>query len=121
MEFVLLSRTAVSLWLAAESRPASRPQPFCSSFPADTERNFTPAVLTAERLQLAKKYKDKTAWGTDKLFGAENPQLEGAELTKMVRWYTPAEVLKTATVDNAQLLHVPARAIPNRESSGSSR
>ena len=53
---------------------------------------------------LAKKYKIKTAWGTDNLFSAESAALQGAQLAKMVRWYTPAEVLKMATGDNAQLL-----------------
>lgn len=53
---------------------------------------------------LAKKYKVKTAWGTDNLFSGEGAAHQGAQLTKMVRWYTPAEVLKMATSDNAQLL-----------------
>jgi imidazolonepropionase-like amidohydrolase len=53
---------------------------------------------------LARKFKIKTAWGTDTLFSAENAALQGATLAKMVRWYTPAEVLKMATADNAELL-----------------
>jgi len=53
---------------------------------------------------LAKKFKIKTAWGTDTLFNAENAAKQGAQLAKMVRWYTPAEVLRMATSSNAQLL-----------------
>jgi len=53
---------------------------------------------------LAKKYKIKTAWGTDNLFSTENSVLQGASLAKMVRWYSPAEALKMATADNAELL-----------------
>ena len=53
---------------------------------------------------LAKKFRIKTAWGTDMLFSAENAAKQGANLAKMVRWYTPAEVLKMATADNAELL-----------------
>lgn len=53
---------------------------------------------------LAKKFKIKTAWGTDTLFNADNAKKQGAQLTKLVRWYTPAEVLKMATADNASLL-----------------
>jgi imidazolonepropionase-like amidohydrolase len=53
---------------------------------------------------LARKFKIRTAWGTDTLFSAENAALQGATLAKMVRWYTPAEVLKMATADNAELL-----------------
>lgn len=52
----------------------------------------------------AKKFKIKTAWGTDILFNAENAARQGEQLTKMVRWFTPAEVLKTATSSNAELL-----------------
>jgi imidazolonepropionase-like amidohydrolase len=30
--------------------------------------------------------------------------MQGAQLAKMTRWYTPAQVLKMATADNAELL-----------------
>ncbi|TXL79645.1 amidohydrolase family protein [Vineibacter terrae] len=53
---------------------------------------------------LAKKYNLKTAWGTDTLFDARLATRQGAQLAKMVRWYTPAEVLRTATSTNAELL-----------------
>lgn len=53
---------------------------------------------------LAKKYNLKTAWGTDTLFDAKVAARQGAQLTKMVRWYSPAEVLKMATSTNAELL-----------------
>jgi imidazolonepropionase-like amidohydrolase len=53
---------------------------------------------------LAKKFKVKTAWGTDTLFNAENAAKQGAQLAKMVQWYAPAEVLRMATSTNAQLL-----------------
>ena len=46
---------------------------------------------------LAKKYKIKTAWGTDTLFDAAVAAAQGAQLAKMVRWYTPAEALRMAT------------------------
>jgi imidazolonepropionase-like amidohydrolase len=53
---------------------------------------------------LARKFRIKTAWGTDILFNAEAAATQGAALAKMVRWYTPAEVLRMATADNAELL-----------------
>lgn len=53
---------------------------------------------------LAKKFKIKTAWGTDILFSAANAAKQGTKLSKMVRWYSPAEALKQATADNAELL-----------------
>lgn len=53
---------------------------------------------------LAKKYKIRTAWGTDILNEPKLAARQGAMLAKLVRWYTPAEVLKMATADNAELL-----------------
>ena len=53
---------------------------------------------------LAKKYGIKTAFGTDILFDARMAKRHGAQLVKMVRWYTPAQALKMATGDNGQLL-----------------
>jgi imidazolonepropionase-like amidohydrolase len=52
----------------------------------------------------AKKYKLKTAWGTDVLFSPANARAQGAQLAKMTRWYTPGEVLVMATSTNAELL-----------------
>jgi imidazolonepropionase-like amidohydrolase len=54
--------------------------------------------------RLAKKYKLKTAFGTDVLFSHAMAQRQGELLTMLTRWYAPAEVLKMATGDNAQLL-----------------
>lgn len=53
---------------------------------------------------LAKQYNLKTAWGTDTLFDANLATRQGAQLAKMVRWYTPAEALRMATSTNAELL-----------------
>jgi imidazolonepropionase-like amidohydrolase len=66
--------------------------------------------------KLAKKYKVKTAWGTDTLFDAKLATRQGAQLAKMVRWYTPSEVLKMATADNAELLALsgPRNPYPGR-------
>lgn len=59
---------------------------------------------TDNAYKLAKKYKIKLAWGTDTLFDAKLARRQGAQLTKMVRWFTPAEVLAMATSTNAELL-----------------
>ncbi len=53
---------------------------------------------------LAKKYGIRTAFGTDILFSQALATRQGAWLARMVRWYTPAEALKMATRDNAELL-----------------
>ncbi len=59
---------------------------------------------TENAYRLAKKYKIKTAFGTDILFDARVAGRQGAILTRMVRWYTPAEALKMATADNGELM-----------------
>ncbi|WP_233443162.1 metal-dependent hydrolase family protein [Bradyrhizobium brasilense] len=52
----------------------------------------------------AKKYKLKTAFGTDVLFSKALADRQGAMLTTLTRWYTPAEALIMATSTNAELL-----------------
>ena len=59
---------------------------------------------TDDAYKLAKKYKIKTAFGTDILFDARLTTRQTAILAKMVRWYTAAETLKMATADNGQLM-----------------
>jgi imidazolonepropionase-like amidohydrolase len=59
---------------------------------------------TDNAYKLAKRYKVKTAWGTDTLFDAKLAIRQGAQLSKLVRWYGPAEVLTMATSGNAELL-----------------
>ncbi len=52
----------------------------------------------------AKKYGVKLAWGTDFLFDPRQNAKQTADILKLKRWFTPAEVLKMVTHDNAQLL-----------------
>ena len=61
---------------------------------------------------LAKKYKIKTAWGTDVLFSRALAKQQGAILASLVRWYTPAEALVMATGTNAELLALSGRRNP---------
>jgi imidazolonepropionase-like amidohydrolase len=69
---------------------------------AGTDRTFA----------LAKKYKIKTAFGTDILFSQGLAQRQGELLTKLVRWYTPAETLVMATGTNAKLLEMSGKRNP---------
>ena len=59
---------------------------------------------TDNAYKLAKKYKIKTAFGSDILFDAKLASRQGAILAKLVRWYTPANALKMATADNGELM-----------------
>ncbi len=53
---------------------------------------------------LAKKYKIKTAFGTDNLFSTTNAVIQGKMLTRLSKWYSNADVLRMATSQNAELL-----------------
>jgi len=53
---------------------------------------------------LAKEHKIKTAFGTDLLFSSEITERQGLMLTHLTRWYDNADILKTATSVNAELL-----------------
>ena len=61
---------------------------------------------------LAKKYKLKTAWGTDILFSPGLARQQGALLAKLIKWYTPAQALVMATGTNAQLLAMSGKRSP---------
>lgn len=72
--------------------------------PAGRAKQLEVFAGTDNAYKLAKKYKIKTAWGTDILFEPQRTATQGAQLATLVQWYTPAEVLKMATSANAELL-----------------
>jgi imidazolonepropionase-like amidohydrolase len=63
---------------------------------------------------LAKKYRIKTAFGTDILFSPGLAQQQGALVAKLTKWYTPAEALAMATGTNGQLLALSGKRSPYR-------
>lgn len=67
---------------------------------------------TDRAYQLAKKYKIKTAFGTDVLFSAALARRQGQLLTTLTQWYTPAEALIMATSTNAELLALTGKRNP---------
>jgi len=82
---------------------------------ADPERQASAAEIhagTDRAYELARKYGVKVAFGTDILFDAARAARQGSQLETMTRWYTPAEVLKMATADNAELLALSDRRNP---------
>jgi imidazolonepropionase-like amidohydrolase len=74
------------------------------SNPASRAKQLEVGQGTENAYRLAKKYHIKTAWGTDILFSPTGGVSQDRQLTKLTRWYTPAEVFSMATSDNAQLL-----------------
>lgn len=71
--------------------------------PASRAKQLLMSAGTDTAYQLAKKHNIKTAWGTDTLFDARLATRQGAQLAKLIRWYTPLEILKMATSVNAEL------------------
>ena len=59
---------------------------------------------TDRAYSLAKELGARVAWGTDLLFDPAAASTQGQMLTRMTRWFTPAQVLSMATLGNAELL-----------------
>jgi imidazolonepropionase-like amidohydrolase len=72
--------------------------------PANQARMKQVIAGTDRVYTLAKKYKLKTAFGTDILFSKALAAKQGQMLVDLTRWYTPAEALIMATSTNAELL-----------------
>ena len=91
------------IWLSMQALPDELADAFP---PGSFERMKARQVFagTDRTYVLAKRHKIRTAWGTDVLFSGQLATRQGALLTKLVRWYTPAEVLVMATGTNAELL-----------------
>ena len=91
------------LWLSTQPFPDE----LADAFPPgslEREKAFEVFAGTDRVFALAKKYRIKTAFGTDILFSPRLAPRQGELLAKLVRWYTPAEALVMATATNARLL-----------------
>ena len=99
------------IWLSMQAFPDELADAFP---PGSFEREKAMEVFagTDTTYKLAKKYKIKTAWGTDILFSPQLARRHGTLLTKLVQWYTPAETLVMATGTNAQLLALSGKRNP---------
>lgn len=69
---------------------------------------------TDTAIELARKHQVRIGWGTDMLFNPTRLHRQGAQLAKMQRWFTPAEVLTMATRDNAAILEMSGPRSPYR-------
>jgi imidazolonepropionase-like amidohydrolase len=99
------------IWLSTQVFPDQMADAFP---PGSQERAKFLEVLagTDRTFELAKKYKIKTAFGTDILFSAALATRQGELLAKLARWYTPAEALAMATGTNARLLAFSGKRNP---------
>jgi imidazolonepropionase-like amidohydrolase len=84
--------------------------------PAGRAKQLQVIAGTDSSYALARKHGVKVAWGSDILFDASLASRQGRQLAKMTRWYTPAEVLASATSGNADLLALcgPRNPYPGR-------
>jgi len=99
------------VWLSTQPFPDN----MADAFPAGSEERAKAQQVLAGTdtvYRLAKKYRLKTAFGTDVLFSQALAQRQGALLVSLTRWYTPAETLVMATGTNAQLLAMSGKRSP---------
>ena len=61
---------------------------------------------TDNAFRWAKQHKVKLLWGTDFLFNPEQNKNQNKDILKLKQWFTPAEVLKLLTFDNAQVFQL---------------
>jgi imidazolonepropionase-like amidohydrolase len=99
------------IWLSTQAFPEELAEAFP---PGSFERAKAMEVFagTDRTFRLAKKYKIKTAFGTDILFSPQLARRHGELLAKLVQWYTPAETLVMATGTNAELLTLSGKRNP---------
>jgi imidazolonepropionase-like amidohydrolase len=99
------------IWLSTQAFPDE----LAHAFPEGSQQREKAGEVfagTDRTYTLAKKHKIKTAFGTDVLFSPQLAQRQGELLTKLTRWYTPAETLIMATGTNAQLLELSGKRNP---------
>ncbi len=88
------------VWLSAQNLVPDSP----NMTPERREKRKPVIEGNARLWPMAKKYGVKLAWGTDFLF---EPELNGEQnrmILPLLQWFTPAQILKMVTYDNAQLL-----------------
>ena len=99
------------VWLSIQPFPDE----MADAFPRNSEQWAKAQEVLAGTdvaYRLARKYKLKTAFGTDVLFSAALATRQGELLTKLVRWYSPAEAIAMATRQNAELLAMCGKRNP---------
>ncbi|MBX3705849.1 MAG: amidohydrolase family protein [Pseudomonadales bacterium] len=94
----LLARRGV--WLSLQNLPPPLPD----DPPERRAKKAEVAAGSDNAWAWAKKHRVKLAWGTDFLFRPQENAQQNAYILRLRSWFTPAEILKLVTHDNAQLL-----------------
>lgn len=89
-----------SVWLSAQNLIPDTP-----SMTAERRAKRKGVLEGAAHVwQWAKKHRVKLAWGTDILFEPDKNSEQNKLILPLKQWFTPAEIVKLVTYDNAQLL-----------------
>ncbi|MGR5234404.1 amidohydrolase family protein [Vibrio rotiferianus] len=88
---------------------------FAFDDPISTQKWIQVTDGTDKVIGMAKKLGVNMAWGTDMLFDPVTSAKQGKFVVKMKRWFTPYEIMKMVTHDNAQLLALSGPRIPYKE------
>ena len=91
------------VWWSLQPFLDDRPSAFAEGSP-NRLKQLQMYAGTDSAYAFARRHGLKVAWGSDILFNRAATARQTLELSKMVRWYTPAEVLRMATSGNAELL-----------------
>jgi imidazolonepropionase-like amidohydrolase len=96
------------IWLSAQNLIADSP-----NMTAERRAKRKDIVEGNARIwPLAKKYGVKLAWGTDILFEPELNAEQNRLILSLKQWFSPAEILRLVTYDNAQLLALSGPRAP---------
>lgn len=88
---------------------------FTFNDPFSTQKWIQVTDGTDKVIGMAKKLGVNMAWGTDMLFDPVTAGKQGKFVAKMQRWFTPYEIMKMVTYDNAQLLALSGPRVPYKE------
>jgi imidazolonepropionase-like amidohydrolase len=98
------------IWLSAQNLVEDSP----NMDPMRREKRREVVAGNSRVWPLAKKHGVKLAWGTDFLFEPELNAEQNAYILRLEPWFTPAEILKLVTHDNAELLALSGPRSPYR-------
>ena len=88
------------IWLSLQALDEAPP----TAKPDVITKKHTVVEGTDNAFKWAKQHKVKLAWGTDLMFNSAQMTKQNTDIIKLKAWFTPAEVLKLVTHDNAELL-----------------
>ncbi|MDZ4369582.1 MAG: amidohydrolase family protein [Afipia sp.] len=102
------------IWLSTQTLSDDSP----NVDPARREKRREILANNAALWQNAKQLGVKLAWGTDFLFDPALNAEQNDYLVRLKSWFTPAEIVKMVTYDNAQLLALSGPRSPYRGALG---